>query len=126
MQAIVPIVSAAGMAGNKVHVNGNTNGYEPNKQSQINQALLMNGGVKRIQDTMQQRLDEAGWSQSLREYCQRLFRSGEATSYDEAWNKVWQQIKNGGEGLALPQEVKEDGAAAVKKELGTVCVLDKK
>ena len=75
------------MAG-KIQVNGTTSGYSPDVQSQITTALLQNGGVKRIQETLQQRLDEEGWTQNLRDYVIRLFRSGEATTYDDAYNKV--------------------------------------
>ncbi|EMC95039.1 hypothetical protein BAUCODRAFT_72161 [Baudoinia panamericana UAMH 10762] len=115
------------MAG-KVQVNGTTSGYEPNIQSQITAAMLQNGGVKRIQDTIRQRLDEAGWSQSVREYVTRMYRSGEATTYDDARTKVLQQIRGGsaaadGPDLSLPQIAKQDGAEAVRKELEKVCVM---
>lgn len=91
-------------------------------QNNITLLLVSNGGVKRIQDTLQQRLDEAGWSQSLREYVDRLFRSGEATTFDDAMKKVLAAINNGsavGDGLDLtiPAQAKEDGAEVVKREL---------
>lgn len=116
------------MAG-KVQVNGTSSGHDPTTQSQITAALLQSGGVKRIQETLQQRLDEAGWSQSMREYVVRMFRSGEATTYDDVLSKVMQRIKSEQEGdgkLGVPQSAKEGGAEAVKRELERVCVLVEK
>lgn len=119
----------------KIQVNGASSGNDPDIQSQIIAALLQNGGVKRIQDTLKQRLDEENWSQDLRNYLINLFRSGEASTYDEAWNKVMQQMRAGGStangangstiNLSIPQSAKDGGVEAVKKELTGVCVLDK-
>merc|ERR1712130_823072 len=86
---------------NKVQVNGASSGVEPALQSQITTALLQNGGVKRIQDTLKQRLDEEGWSENLRNHVTAMFRSGEAITYDDAMAKV------------------------VRKELMGICELDK-
>lgn len=99
-------------------------------QNNITLLLVGNGGVKRIQDTLQQRLDEAGWSQTLREYVDRLFRSGEAHTFDEAMRKVMLAIKTGGGGngapdLEIPAAVKEDGAEVVKKELREIVEFKK-
>ncbi|KAK5136861.1 hypothetical protein LTR08_001783 [Meristemomyces frigidus] len=125
------------MANSKVQVNGGSCGSDISVQSQITAALLQNGGVKRIQDTLKQRLDEEGWSQNMREYVVQLFRSGEATTYDDAWTKVMHQIRagngaaNGANGasapnLSIPQSAKDDGVEAVKKELIEVCEMDNK
>ncbi|KAK0266598.1 hypothetical protein LTR91_007465 [Friedmanniomyces endolithicus] len=113
------------MANKVVQVNGTTSGHDPNVQSQISTALLQNGGVKRIQQTLQQRLDEEGWSQNLREYIVRLFRSGEATTYDDALGKVMQHIRGsaGEPDLQIPQSAKQGGADAVRRELEKVCVM---
>lgn len=122
----------------KVQVNGNSSGVEPNIQSQITTALLQNGGVKRIQDTLQQRLDEEGWSEALRKYVVEIFRGGEATTYDEALAKVMQQIRSGQNGtvsngasgahaadLSVPESAKTSGVEAVKKELMGICEMEK-
>ncbi|KAK3067209.1 hypothetical protein LTR53_016050 [Teratosphaeriaceae sp. CCFEE 6253] len=117
------------MAG-KVQINSATSAQNPTTQSQISTALLSNGGIKRIQETLQQRLDEDGWSQALREYTIKLFRSGEATTYDEALNKVMAKIRasGGSDGvdLRVPESAKVGGAEAVKRELERVCVVGEK
>lgn len=123
----------------KIAINGSTSIYNPTTQDEITMALLQNGGVRRIQTTFQQRLDEAGWSQNLREYVERLFRSGEAQSYDDALKIVMQHISlqsqgeesksNGANGgvpdLTIPRDAAKDAAATVKKELGQVVKMDK-
>lgn len=125
----------------KVAVNGSTSIYNPTTQDEITMALLQNGGVRRIQSTFQQRLDEAGWSQNLREYVERLFRSGEAHSYDDALKIVMQHItlqsqgqegKSSGNGasgnvpdLTIPRDAARDAAATVKKELAQVVKMEK-
>ncbi|TKA32935.1 hypothetical protein B0A50_01161 [Salinomyces thailandicus] len=123
------------MAG-KIQVNGTSSGHEPTLQSQISTALLQNGGVKRIQETLKQRLDEEGWSENLRKYVIELFRSGEAITYDDAWTKVMQQIRAGqnekmGNGvngtqtlsLSIPASAKEGGVEVVRKELMEICEM---
>ena len=112
------------MAG-KVQVNGASSGSDPNLQSQVTTAMLQNGGVKRIQETLQQRLDEAGWSQTLREYVLQLFRSGGAATYDEAHVKVMERVRGeqGDPDLRIPQVAQQGGAEAVKRELEKVCVV---
>lgn len=122
----------------KVAINGTTSIYNPTTQDEITMALLQNGGVRRIQNTFQQRLDEAGWSQNLREYVERLFRSGEAHSYDDALKIVMQHIslQSQGEGsngasaggvpdLTIPRDAAKDAAATVKKELAQVVQMEK-
>ncbi|CZT25785.1 uncharacterized protein RCC_11454 [Ramularia collo-cygni] len=122
----------------KVAINGTTSIYNPTTQDEITMALLQNGGVRRIQNTFQQRLDEAGWSQNLREYVERLFRSGEAQTYDDALKIVMQHISlqsqgqeskaNGNGGvpdLTIPRDAAKDAAATVKKELAQVVKMDK-
>ncbi|KAI6835609.1 hypothetical protein KC340_g6923 [Hortaea werneckii] len=119
---------------NKVQVNGASSGVEPALQSQITTALLQNGGVKRIQDTLKQRLDEEGWSENLRNHVTAMFRSGEAITYDDAMAKVLQQIRAGQEegsngahasSLAIPQSAKDGGVEVVRKELMGICEMDK-
>jgi hypothetical protein len=103
-------------------------------QDQITLALLANGGIVRIQTALRQRLDEAGWSENLREYVLNLFRSGECTSYFEAMEKVKARVRlegrdeeNGhGEGLVVPVAAAEGGVEAVRKELEGVCEMRKK
>ena len=120
------------MADRKVPVNGTTSAYNPNFQDQVNLALLQNGGIKRIQTTFQERLEAAGWTQNVRDYVEKLFRSGDAASYDEAMKMVLQNVsisEGGGSAngsvpdLTIPRDVVKDGEAFVKKELKTVVVM---
>lgn len=119
----------------EIQVNGATHAWEPDVQSQITLALVQNGGIERIKATFRQRLDEAGWSQDLKEYCTRLFRSGAATTYDDALSIVMRNINSDGEvangvsegapDLSIPREAAEGGAEAVRKELRQVVVMKK-
>jgi hypothetical protein len=127
----------AGDDKNKVVVNGASSGYTT--QDEITLALLQTGGVKRIQTALQQRLDEAGWSQNLREYVERLFRSGEVTTYDDALKLVMKcVVPDGSKGTAngdaagldapnlhVPRDVLVDVADVVKKEVKKVVVMEK-
>ena len=123
------------MANSKVPVNGASSGNELNFQSQVTAVLLSNGGVKRIQDTLKQRLDEEGWSERMRNYVEQLFRSGEAVTFDDAWAKLMPLVNdgpgtvNGANGanapnLKIPQSAKDDGVEIVKKELTEIVVMD--
>lgn len=127
----------------KITINGSTTAYNPSFQDNITLALLHNGSIKRIQSVLQQRLDEAGWSQNLRDHVEQLFRSGEVTTYDEAMKLVARQIalqpaseENSGRGakggaghtvpsLAVPRDVARDAADTVKKELAKVVKVEK-
>lgn len=124
----------------KIPVNGTstTNPTAANTiQDQVTLALLSNGGIARIQTALRQRLDEAGWSEDLREYVTALFRSGECTSYFEAVEKVKARVrlesKDDGEedgvadgGLVVPVAAVEGGVEAVRRELEGICELEKK
>lgn len=106
-------------------------------QDQITLALLANGGIARIQTALRQRLDEAGWSENLREYVLQLFRSGECTSYFEAMEKVKARVRlegrdeENGHGhangeLVVPVAAAEGGVEAVRRELEGICEMKKK
>lgn len=123
----------------KVPVNGaSTTSNNPqvarDLQDQITRALLTNGGISRIQCSLRQRLDEAGWSENLREYVEGLFRSGECTTYFEAMEKVKARVRlegrdeeNGhGAELVVPVSAAEVGVEAVRRELEGVCEMKKK
>lgn len=119
----------------KVAVNGNTSGANPSVQDDITLALLQSGGIARIQSTLRQRLDEAGWSEYLRNYVTGLFRSGECSTYFEAMEKVKAQVKLQGRddeegavatgGLTIPMSAAESAVGAVTKELREVCEMKK-
>jgi len=119
----------------KVAVNGNTTPANPSLQDDITLALLQNGGIARIQAALRQRLDEAGWSEYLRNYVTGLFRSGECTTYFEAMEKVKAQVKLQGRddeegapatgGLVIPVSAAEGAVGAVTRELREVCEMKK-
>lgn len=125
---------AAGANGQQsVQINGDSHGWDPDLRSAITIHLQQNGGLNRIQSTLRQRLDAAGWSQALKEYCVQLFRSGAATTYDEAWNIIMKRINLNGDldsgdvpagipapDLSVPDEARTDGAAVVKREVRQV------
>ena len=124
-------------SGQQIAMNGTTSGWDPTTQDEITLALAQNGGLKRIQAAFKQRLDEAGWSQDLREYVTRLFRNGAATTYDDALAIVMKNINSDGAGvngttdgsvapdLSIPNSAAEGGAEAVKKELKQIVVQKK-
>lgn len=109
-------------------------------QDQITLALLANGGIARIQTALRQRLDEAGWSENLREYVTALFRSGECATYFEAMEKVKGRVRLEGRdeegvagdgegvdgGLVVPLVAAEGGVEAVRRELEGVCEMRRK
>jgi delta-aminolevulinic acid dehydratase/porphobilinogen synthase len=107
-------------------------------QDQITLALLANGGIARIQTALRQRLDEAGWSENLREYVTQLFRSGECLTYFEAMEKVKARVRlegrdeeadgvaDGGADLVVPVAAAEGGVEAVRRELEGVCEMRRK
>ena len=129
-------MASNGTSHQQVVVNG-ANGIGQSTQNDITLALLQNGGIKRIETTLRQRLDEAGWSQELREYCTRLFRSGDAVTYDDALSLIMRNINSEGApsngsangaqipDLSIPRHAAEDAAEAVRKELTQVVKIRK-
>lgn len=127
------------MANNTVHVNGNSTTGHPklSTEGQITQALILNGGIKRIEATFRQRLDAAGWSQDLKEYCTKLFRSGEAVTYDDALTIIMNNVSSGSAttdrsmdgspipDLRIPDEARVDAAKVVRKELAEIVDMEK-
>lgn len=129
------------MASTKVGVNGTSSASSTELQDQITLALLANGGVGRIQTALQQRLDEAGWTERVRDYVTKLFRSGECTTFFEALERVRSQIsiegvdiangkrRNQANGttdeLVIPKLAAEGGVEAVRKELVQICEVKK-
>jgi hypothetical protein len=118
-------------------------------RNNIYSALLSGGGIRNIEDTLDRQLAESGFKDELRRYVNDLFRSGEATTVDEAralaTAKIRQQQKdkiakkngsNGSNGtsetngnhadeqkydLNLPDKAISEGAKAVRRELEKVC-----
>jgi hypothetical protein len=115
-------------------------------RNNIYSALLSGGGIRNIEATLDRQLAESGFKDELRRYVTDLFRSGEATTVDEAralaMAKIRQQQKdkiakkNGSNGagetngnhadeqkydLNLPDKAISEGTKAVRRELEKVC-----
>jgi delta-aminolevulinic acid dehydratase/porphobilinogen synthase len=126
----IPLSTTSGTSTNPQHAR--------DLQDQITLALLANGGIARIQTALRQRLDEAGWSENLREYVTQLFRSGECSTYFEAMEKVKARVRlegrdeeadgvaDGGADLVVPVAAAEGGVEAVRRELEGVCEMRRK
>ena len=54
--------------------------------------LKSGAGYAHTSRTFTRRLDEAAWSQNLRDYLERLLRTGEVTTYEEALTLGLQHI----------------------------------
>lgn len=133
------------MSSARIAVNDSSSATSSELQDQITLALLANGGVGRIQATLQQRLDEAGWTEQVRSYVTKLFRSGECTTFFEALEKIKSQVaiegletSSGGgkksstangtdsrQELSIPKSAADGGVEAVRKELALICEAKK-
>ena len=121
----------------KVEVNGEAPALDPTRRNQITVALASNGGLKRIEGKLKQGLDEAGWSQAIREYADVLLRGGEVTTFPELEERIYDHIKanergttvpgsSGAPDLAVPRDALDHGATQVKKELAEILQPKKK
>ncbi|KAF2138677.1 uncharacterized protein K452DRAFT_192864, partial [Aplosporella prunicola CBS 121167] len=107
-------------------------------------ALLSTNSIPRIQQALQQALQESGWSNNLRAYILQLLRSGECTTYDDVMRRVLDETrhpdksaadadgaangdsKNGDSKLdkpdiKVPEKAVREGIRAVRREVETVC-----
>lgn len=108
----------------KIEVNGDTAGINPTLRNQIITRLAINGGIQRIEAKMKQGLDEAGWSQAIREQATQLLRSGEVTTFPELEERIQTMIGYplvDSEGTMSSLQVTTDnvrpGADQIKKEV---------
>ena len=124
------------------------NGISPELRNNIYAALLSDGGIRNIESVLDEQLRASGFRDELRRYITHLFRSGQATSVEQARNLALEKIKeqmrsrseehsNGTNGvngtsngndeeadeykLTIPDAAVKQGAKTVKKELEKVC-----
>jgi len=113
-------------------------------RNNIYSALLSGDGIRNIEGTLDRQLAESGFKDELRRYVTDLFRSGQATTVDEAkvlaMDKIRQQMAdeqaNGSNGvngtngnhaddskydLKIPHKAVVEGTKTVRRELEKVC-----
>jgi hypothetical protein len=119
-----------------------TNGISPALRNNIYSALLSGSGIRNIESTLDEQLRASGFKDALRAYITDLFRSGQATTCEEARELAMQKIReqmrdpngaaNGnasanGEGdevdLKIPTKAVDGGVKVVMKELEKVCEI---
>lgn len=67
----------------------------PALRNTLYSALLSNGGIPAIQNSLTHELQATGWTTNLRSYITALLRSGECTSYNEVLERVLAEVKLG-------------------------------
>lgn len=120
----------------------------PEVRNDIYSALLSGSGIRNIESTLTQELQESGWLDKLRGFMVQQLRDGECTSVDELMNKVMEKIKapaagtngatngvngvNGVNGhsadtedvnLKIPDKVIKEGSKTVRQELQRICEI---
>ncbi|RMZ71137.1 hypothetical protein GMOD_00005648 [Pyrenophora seminiperda CCB06] len=119
-------------------------GISQELRNNIYSALLSGDGIRNIESTLDESLRASGFKDQLRAYITHLFRSGQATTCEEARNLAMQKIReqtrglsgqaieNGTNGhsdiadqidLKLPNVAIDAGAKTVMKELEKVCEI---
>ena len=123
-------------------------GISRDLRNNIYSALLSGPGIRNIEATLDESLRSSGFKDALRAYITELFRSGQATTCEEARNLAMQRIRdqmrdggkqgtNGtqddhGEGaqddaleydLRIPKTAIDAGAKTVMKELEKICEI---
>ncbi|KAF2011435.1 hypothetical protein BU24DRAFT_466146 [Aaosphaeria arxii CBS 175.79] len=114
----------------------------PELRNDIYSALLCGTGIRNIESTLNQELQQSGWLDKLRGYMVQQLRDGEVTSVDELMSKVMEKLRgndadangttngvNGVNGhadteevdLKIPDKVLKDGSKVVRQELQRVC-----
>ncbi|KAH7384232.1 hypothetical protein DE146DRAFT_622919 [Phaeosphaeria sp. MPI-PUGE-AT-0046c] len=115
-------------------------------RNNIYSALLSGDGIRNIEGSLDRQLAESGFKDELRRYVTDLFRSGQATTVDEARALAMEKIKhqmqgddvqsngissadsfNGANGheeqydLKIPNKAIVEGTKTVRRELEKVC-----
>lgn len=117
-----------------------TNHISRDLRNNIYSALLSGDGIRNIEATLDRQLAESGFKDELRRYVTELFRTGQATSVDEAKGMAMERIRsqmdegkdgvngrsNGYEGeygLKIPRKAVVEGTRSVRRELEKVCEI---
>lgn len=116
-------------------------------RNNIYSALLSGDGIRNIEGTLDRQLAESGFKDELRRYVTELFRTGQATTVEEArvlaMDRIKQQTQeeqsngtngvNGTNGnyvdssdydLKIPRKAVVEGTKTVRKELEKVCEIN--
>ena len=115
-------------------------------RNNIYSTLLSTGGIRNIESALTQLLQTSGFQYHLRAYITDLFRTGQATTANEAYELAMARIREcmaageretGGNGvngdmevvvealdLRLPSDVVREGSRVVKRELERVVVIE--
>ncbi|KAH7371046.1 hypothetical protein BKA66DRAFT_425039 [Pyrenochaeta sp. MPI-SDFR-AT-0127] len=120
-------------------------------RNNIYSALLSEGGIRNIESTLDEQLRASGFKDELKRYITDLFRSGQATTAEEARNLAMERIKEqmrsassesstngttelngisngisedaGDYKLKIPDAAVKEGTKTVMKELEKVCEI---
>ncbi|KAH6642086.1 hypothetical protein C7974DRAFT_408671 [Boeremia exigua] len=115
-----------------------------NLRNSIYSSLLSSGSIRTIESTLTQLLQSTGFQAALRAYITDLFRTGQATTANEAFGLAMGRVRecmaegaegaNGGErngsgdgeegALRVPDEVVKEGCKVVRRELERVVVIE--
>ncbi|KAG9190970.1 hypothetical protein G6011_09058 [Alternaria panax] len=124
-------------------------GISQHLRNNIYSALLSGDGIRNIESTLDESLRASGFKDALRAYITDLFRSGQATTCEEARDLAMHKIREQTRGLAadsneangtngttngngeigddvdlkIPKSAIDAGAKTVMKELSKVCEI---
>jgi hypothetical protein len=113
----------------------------PHLHDTLSTALLEARSIPAIEKVLSQSLAEAGWTNDLRNYIQKLVRTGECTNYQQILQRVLGEVTTGKEArtngaadkdkdkgeeggeLKIPEKVVREGVKVVRKELERVVTV---
>ena len=73
----------------------------PEFRNDLYSALLSSSGIRNIEASLYQELQESGWLDRLKSYMQYLLREGLVTSHPELMDRVMDKIKASNAGLEI-------------------------
>lgn len=129
----------------KVQVNEDSHYDLDSVEGQIVGALIANGSIPRIQESLLHELQASGWTTKLRAFVTDLMRGGEATRFDDLMERVLEEAMKGvdgertrnvngtttngnrpGQELRIPDAAVKEGIKVVRRELEKVCEVETK